>query len=426
MQSPHLLQSPQVMQGPHLLQSPHLLRSWRFLLVCVAAVVALGLTPRFALDAQATAPGLTLQRPLLAQKEAPGLTPRPPHLALPFAPGEGVGGEVSSPVPVLAYYYIWFDPGSWDRAKTDYPQLGRYSSDDEKVMTQHVLWAKAAGIEGFIVGWKSTPKLNDRLAKLITISEAENFKLVIIYQALDFDREPLPISQVDADMGFLARSYLRRSPFSLFDKPVVIWSGTWKYSRDEVALVSRHWRDQVFILATEKNKQDYSRIADLVDGDAYYWSSVNPETNAGYQSKLDGMAKAIHDRQGLWIAPAAPGFDARLVGGTSVVDRQDGAVFRQQMSNALQASADAIGIISWNEFSENTYIEPSQKYGTRYLDILAGVLNVPAPNIPDFDSSEPAGTDAWLGLDRLSALAGVGIVLLASLAILLRRRAALR
>src|SRR5512138_753305 len=33
-------------------------------------------------------------------------------------------------IPVMAYYYIWFDPQSWDRAKTDYPLLGRYSSDD--------------------------------------------------------------------------------------------------------------------------------------------------------------------------------------------------------------------------------------------------------------------------------------------------------
>ena len=26
--------------------------------------------------------------------------------------------------PVLAYYYIWFDVGSWNRAKADYPLLG--------------------------------------------------------------------------------------------------------------------------------------------------------------------------------------------------------------------------------------------------------------------------------------------------------------
>jgi hypothetical protein len=68
----------------------------------------------------------------------------------------------SNPIPVLAYYYIWFDTQSWDRAKTDYPILGRYSSSSVDVMRQHIKWAKEAGITGF-VSWKSTDKLNERL-----------------------------------------------------------------------------------------------------------------------------------------------------------------------------------------------------------------------------------------------------------------------
>src|SRR5215213_1398445 len=36
----------------------------------------------------------------------------------------------ANPIPILAYYYIWFDVKSWDRAKTDIPLLGRYSSDE--------------------------------------------------------------------------------------------------------------------------------------------------------------------------------------------------------------------------------------------------------------------------------------------------------
>jgi hypothetical protein len=40
----------------------------------------------------------------------------------------------SSSTPVLAYYYIWYDASSWRRAKTDYPLVGRYSSDDATVV----------------------------------------------------------------------------------------------------------------------------------------------------------------------------------------------------------------------------------------------------------------------------------------------------
>ena len=30
----------------------------------------------------------------------------------------------SRPDPLFPYYYIWFNSGSWNRAKTDYPLLG--------------------------------------------------------------------------------------------------------------------------------------------------------------------------------------------------------------------------------------------------------------------------------------------------------------
>ena len=51
------------------------------------------------------------------------------------------------PIPVLAYYYIWFDAGSWERAKSDLPLLGPYSSDDAQVARQHIQWAKQVEIQ---------------------------------------------------------------------------------------------------------------------------------------------------------------------------------------------------------------------------------------------------------------------------------------
>src|SRR5512140_954978 len=101
----------------------------------------------------------------------------------------------TNPIPVFAYYYIWYDTTSWNRAKVDYPQLGKYSSDDRAVMRQHIRWAKAAGITGFIVSWKSTDALNRRLNQLEQVAEEENFKLAVIYEGLDFNRNPLPVSQ---------------------------------------------------------------------------------------------------------------------------------------------------------------------------------------------------------------------------------------
>jgi hypothetical protein len=272
---------------------------------------------------------------------------------------------------VLAYYYIWFDPQSWNRAKTDYPLLGRYSSDDPDVMRQHIQWAKDAGIDGFIVSWKSTDKLNRRLDQLVKIAAEEHFKLAIIYEGLNFTRNPLLPSQVDADLNYFIEHYGNNSVFHLFQKPLVIWSGTWEYSVDEIKSVTQSRRNDILILASEKNVEGYQRLSNFVDGDAYYWSSVNPDNHPSYLDKLTTMADAVHNHGGIWIAPAAPGFDARLVGGTSVVERKAGETLKTELNTALQSMPDAIGLISWNEFSENSHIEPSQDHGDLYLRVLA-------------------------------------------------------
>ena len=301
--------------------------------------------------------------PVMAQSLTPANPPTPVSLS----------GIASSPIPTMAYYYIWFDNNSWNRAKVDYPLLGRYSSDDRAVMLQQVQWAKAAGITGFIVSWKSTDVLNRRLEQLVEVAEQEDFKLEIIYEGLDFNRNPLPVATVASDLDYFIQHFAGRKPFDLYPKPMVIWSGTWNFSQQEVDQVTRDRRKSLLILASERSVSGYQHLAGMVDGDAYYWSSVNPDTFSGYQSKLNQMSNAVHKNGGIWIPPAAPGFDARLIGGTSVVDRKSGATFRTQISTALASSPDMLGIISWNEFSENSYIEPSQKYGSTYLNIISEI-----------------------------------------------------
>ena len=132
------------------------------------------------------------------------------------------------------------------------------------------------------------------------------------------------------------------------------------------------------------------------------------------------MGRAVHDHGGIWIAPAAPGFDARLVGGTTTVPRNDGDTLRTELSAAISSSPDAIGLISWNEFSENTQIEPSLRFGNTYLRVLAGALNpTAATSIPDFDSSDPVGTGT--GSAPWVAMGGLVVLTLGSVVTILRR-----
>ena len=326
-------------------------------------------------------------------------------------------------IPTLAYYYQWFTSSSWDRAKVDYPLAGRYSSDDEAVMRRQIAQAKSAGIDGFIVSWKDVPVNNRRLEALATVARSMSFKLAIIYQGLNFTRDPLPADRVAADLQMFLHDYAADPVFRIFDKPLVIWSGTWKFSAADIERVTRPLRPSLLMLASEKSPQGYERVARSVDGDAYYWSSVDPTTNSHYQAKLNAMSDTVHRSGGLWIAPFAPGFDARLVGGTKEVLRRDGATMRKEYAAAVSSSPDALGLISWNEFSENTHVEPSRKNGGQYLSVLSALDKGGQVTVsPLAEDSSEAGTG---GGGTMTGLLGFGafafLLLVITLARLARR-----
>ena len=320
--------------------------------------------------------------------------------------------------PVFAYYYIWFDPTSWQRAKIDYPLLGRYSSDQRLVMEQQVKWAKQAGITGLLVSWKHSVKLDRRLAMLADIAAKQGMTLGIVYQGLDFARQPLPAARVASDLDVFVKNFASKPAFKIYDKPLVIWTGTWSFSATDIANVTTPRRNKLLILASERNTKGYDRIANSVDGDAYYWSSVDPTKYPNYEGKLAALGADVHQHRGLWIAPASAGFDGRLIGASRVVPRRNGETLRTEWNAAMQASPDAIGIISWNEFSENSYIEPSVKYGRTALDTLAHLTGAPGPS-GELDSNNAAGSS--MTTQGVIALAFLGVVVVLS-AILLRRR----
>ncbi|MDF3143069.1 MULTISPECIES: endo-1,3-alpha-glucanase family glycosylhydrolase [unclassified Streptomyces] len=331
------------------------------------------------------------------------------HAAAPIA------SEQPDP-PLMAYYYQWFDAGSWRRGKIDLPVLGPYSSDDHRVVRQHIRQAKAAGIDGFITSWKDTPKNDRRLELLMRVAKSEDFRLAMIYQGLDFGRRPLPTDRVLADFRTFRDRYASDPVFlRLGGRPLTILSGTWRFSHRDVARVTSAVRRDLLVLATERNVDGYRRIANVTDGDAYYWSSLNPETYPDSEGKLCDMARAVHADGKYWIAPFAPGFDARRVGGRSSVPRRDGRTLRTEYTAAVASAPDVLGLISWNEFSENTHVEPSRSFGTRYLQVLRELHG--GPNLPPTarvgDSSDGTGAPSVERVVLVTAGIGVPVVLIA-------------
>ncbi len=328
----------------------------------------------------------------------------------------------ASPIPVWGYFYIWYADSSWKRAKIDTPLLGCYTSDDPAVMRAQIRQAKAVGITGFLVSWKHTGTLDSRLQTLATIAAQEKFSLGIVYQALDFQRHPLPPATVRADLTWFAQTYGQNPVFAGGGKPTVVWTGTEQFDAAAVEGVAAATRPTLSLLSSAKSVPDYERVAASVDGNAYYWSSGDP-ASSGFAKKLAALGQAVHAKGGRWIAPAAPGYDGVAVGGTRQVARADGKTLEVALKAALASEPDALGIISWNEWSENTYVEPSSRYGTKDLAVLASALHASVPTLVAPDSSDDSGASSggWRGLYAAGVLGGFVVLVVAAVEV--RRQA---
>jgi hypothetical protein len=193
-----------------------------------------------------------------------------------------------------------------------------------------------------------------------------------------------------------------------FDRPVIIWTGIEQFSRADVQRVRDGLGSSALLLAAAKTVDGYEKIADLVDGEAYYWSSADP-TAPATAAKLDQMSRAVHGHHGIWFAPAAGGFDGTTLGTTRVIPRNGGATLRDSLDAAFRSQPDAIGVISWNEWSENTYIEPGERYGDQELTALASELGERG-----YPTASPrkATSDHWPGVWAAGGLAIVSVVAL--------------
>lgn len=327
-------------------------------------------------------------------------------------------------VPVFAYFYQWFTPHSWDRAKIDVPLAGKYSSDDPAVLERQVMLARTAGIDGFLTSWKRTPSLDRRLDLLISAASTERFALGVVYEALDFSRQPLPVSTVKSDLLYLLDTRAEALGTAYFGRPLIIWTGIDNYSLGDVRTVAAALAGRAQLLAASRSVAGFERVADLVAGEAYYWSSADPQSPAT-GVKLSALSSAVHAHHALWMAPAAPGFNGRTLGGTRVVPRRGGTTLHNSLRNAFASSPDAVGLISWNEWSENTYVEPGARYGSQELDVLSAYLQnrpLSAGGFSDELSGRPSGS-GWTGLRASAVLAGIGLLATVLLGLAARRRA---
>lgn len=287
--------------------------------------------------------------------------------------------EVSKPlnIPIFAHYHVWWSDSLWDNHlgnMTDFPVLGIYHSNDEEIIRAHIDQAVKAGIRGWVISWHFNKLENTGLNLVASYAEEKGFSIFIHHNNLKRTGERRSVESIIFDLNYIVERYSENKAFLLYGKPVVVLAQSYLYSNDEVAQIVNTFKDKLIILGNEREAVDYRDRNGLFSGNYYYWASYNPYTYTSAAKKLVEIGSAVHEvGDALWWAPAAPGYHKFSTG--VMVPRNDGLTYIHEFQNSLKSNPDAIVIISWNEWGESTYIEPSEKYGNFYTDLTRDMVS---------------------------------------------------
>jgi hypothetical protein len=277
---------------------------------------------------------------------------------------------------VLAFYYPWFQQGSFDNGPWYDTPSGAYRTDNASDINTMVAQASGAGIDGFIFSWDDIGNHAARMDMLLNAAQSRAFFVTPMIELNAFDQGDgdynIPAIETTIKKA-LARASNSRFLTTSTGQPVVFVAGAY-------GLAPTEWRKIVTDLAAaghspffvgeppqpgygfngnflyNPNGLDYNQLANAYGARERYLrypALLNPSLT-----------------QQLWAATVSPGqnmsyFDKLHPRNQA---RDKGARYSTTWQAAFSSSPEWILITSWNEWYEATHIAPSQKFGYTALD----------------------------------------------------------
>lgn len=326
-----------------------------------------------------------------------------------------------------AHYYHWYNrEENWTKWTATPPVLGNYDSRDEVVINQHIKWALEHGINWFSISWWG-PDTGTRVRPpeqgydipngFLRASLANRIQFSILYESVGrFDRledggfdldDEGNRNRLNSDFKYLQNMLFNRDNYLRIDDRPVIFLYVARNFQGDVAAAFEAARNSIeddpYLIADVIGPSPESFESQFFEGfdavslyspiivaeDSYLVAADNELMG------LESLVPKVLDTYRTWqrfcqehdldfIPALLPGFDTRqnqrrefnlFVGRSSDAFEAFARGVREFMDNDLRA----LLITSWNEWPEDTGIEPGEAYGSTYLELIKSNIAVRTP-----------------------------------------------
>ena len=277
---------------------------------------------------------------------------------------------------------------SWYR-----PLIGPYDSADPVVLEYHVLLMKLAGIDGVVVDWYGPDNFldyavnNQRAREICRFAQKAGLQFALCFEDQSIQHQVAARSLAPADALVHARQILLYAQTNFFrdpgylrlaNRPVLLNFGPQFFKEDG------QWESIFSVLESTNQPAFFTEDFSLTTGlGAFDWPPMWLSLAGGTRGVLsiaalqDYLAK-FEDRAKTWpafISSAFPRFhdiyeNARVRDSWGYLGDSKGFTFRQTLSRALKNNSTIAMVVTWNDFSEGTMVEPTVEYGFRDLSII--------------------------------------------------------
>jgi len=301
---------------------------------------------------------------------------------------------------VGAHYFCWYGSGygaaHWNDnlqygAVTDTPLLGYYPSSHGTTIERHMEMCSAINLD-FLILNLHVDKYGVNQYELKTIEHwfkiaAQNDSTMrFAIQLCLYQCDSQHLSQIIEDIRnrFCPNAhYLKHN-----SQPVlfVFWTGAYDYDRGWIETFRPQTDGLVRIACSLRPytaRTEHRKTFGLFEG----WSFFSPLELAGPMSKSKLWKNAYDNFDAgsmqLKIFTVSPGYDDRGLEDPQRarsrirrIPRRNGNTYEQMIDSllGLDTSPDMVVISTFNEFHENTHIEPSRQFETKYMDMTRQMI----------------------------------------------------